>query len=56
MKLENAAVTAVNLSTSQGLSATITLTIQNPDDATLAALLALVNQPITGVLTPTPAV
>jgi hypothetical protein len=35
----------VNLSTVQN-AATVTLTLRNPSDATLAALLALANQPV----------
>lgn len=53
LTLENAAVTAVNLSTVQD-TATVTLTFSNPSDTTLAALLAMANQPVVGTLTASP--
>jgi hypothetical protein len=50
MKLENATVQAVNLSTLHGMKATVTLTIENPTDDDLAALLSLANKPVSGTL------
>jgi hypothetical protein len=49
MQLENAKVASINLST-HGTAATVTLTIENPTDDDLAALLSLANKPVSGTL------
>lgn len=55
MNIENATIATVNLTTGPELAATVTIRIQNPDDATLAALLAMANRPVVGTLSATEA-
>lgn len=54
LTLENATIANVNLTAGPELAATVTIRIVNPDDATLAALLTLANQPVVGTLTASP--
>ncbi len=53
MKLENAKLISINLH-SNCTTATVTLTIENPTDDTLAALLTLANKPVVGTLAALP--
>lgn len=55
LQLDNAHITAVNLTTGPELAATVTIRIVNPSDSPLAALLAMSNQEVTGTLAATDA-